>query len=260
MQELIAPRLAINHVDLTPCKCCGADALPFGSADFNKSCEDHRGKPLPAAGLDVPYHRCVVCGFTFTVAFDDLSSAEFQEHVYNAQYVLVDPDFVEARPRNNAAWVDRSFLSTNRSARALDYGGGNGLLASLLRQLGNARTESYDPFYDAVRPTGRFDLVTCFEVLEHTTTPYETLRDIRSLLGDRGLLVFSTLLQPEDFLTQGLAWWYAAPRNGHVSLYTRASLTALMKRLGLKWGSFNDHTHVAFRNKSSFVKQLPFVS
>jgi 2-polyprenyl-6-hydroxyphenyl methylase/3-demethylubiquinone-9 3-methyltransferase len=256
MRGLTAPGLVLKLVDSTPCKCCGADALSFGAVDFNKSCEDHRRKPLPVAGVDVPYHRCPRCGFVFTVAFDDLSGAAFQEHIYNAQYELVDPDFVDHRPRNNAAWVDATFLSTNRSARCLDYGGGNGLLAMLLRDAGSARAESYDPFYDAVRPTGRFDLVTCFEVLEHTARPYETLRDVRSLLDDRGLLVFSTLLQPVDFERQGLAWWYAAPRNGHVSLYTRASLTALMKRLGLKWGSFNDHTHVAFRTKPSFAKQL----
>jgi hypothetical protein len=253
---LHAPGLTLRQVDAAPCKCCGVDAPVFGAVDFSKSCEDHRRKPLPQSGIAVPYLRCLACGFTFTVAFDDLTAEQFQQHIYNESYVLVDPDFVDVRPRNNAKWVGDVILSGNAKLRVLDYGGGNGLLTSLLRERGLTRCESYDPFYGNLRPAGRFDVVTSFEVLEHTPTPFDTLRDMRSLLDERGLIVFSTLLQPADFLTHGLAWWYAAPRNGHVSLYTRDSLTALMKRLGLKWGSFNDHTHVAFRKKPPFASQL----
>ncbi|MEO7965962.1 MAG: class I SAM-dependent methyltransferase, partial [Gemmatimonadaceae bacterium] len=108
-----------------------------------------------------------------------------------------------------------------------------------------------DPFHfgSDARPARRFDIVTAFEVLEHSTTPEATLRDMRWFMADDGLMIFSTLLQPQDVTLRPLDWWYVAPRNGHVSLFSCAALDALMRKLGLKWASFNDNTHVAFRRR-----------
>jgi hypothetical protein len=240
----------LTTTELVACKCCGGPAALFGEVDFNKSCEDRRQSALPPSGISVPYHRCAACGFVFTVAFDAFSPADFHTHVYNDEYIRVDPDFVEIRPRHNAGVVAEKILAGSTERSVLDYGGGNGLLAQLLRDRGIARAASYDPFYaGSERPTARFDLVTSFEVMEHTPTPLETLRDLRWFMEDGGLIFFSTLLQPADFAGQGMSWWYAAPRNGHVSLYSRESMNALMKRLGLHWASFNDVLHVAFRRK-----------
>jgi 2-polyprenyl-6-hydroxyphenyl methylase/3-demethylubiquinone-9 3-methyltransferase len=222
----------------------------LGEVDFNKSCEDRRQVALPRSGLSIPYHRCGDCGFAFTVAFDGFTAADFHAHIYNEEYVSVDPDFVEVRPRHNAELVSQRILAGSAERSVLDYGGGNGLMSRLLRDRGITRAQSYDPFYaGSARPSTRFDLVTCFEVMEHTTTPYETMRDLRWFMQDRGMIVFSTLLQPASFASEGLAWWYASPRNGHVSLYSRESLNALTKRLGVSWASFNDVLHVAYRKK-----------
>ena len=35
----------------------------------------------------------------------------------------------------------------------------------------------------------------------------------------KGMVLFSTLVQPADIETQKLRCWYAAPRNGHISLF-----------------------------------------
>ena len=53
------------------------------------------------------------------------------------------------------------------------------------------------------------------------------------MLTDTGIILISTLLQPGDIDSQGLAWWYAAPRNAHVSLYSSASLRNARSRGGL---------------------------
>ena len=73
------------------------------------------------------------------------------------------------------------------------------------------------------------------------------MADMNSLLAENGLILFSTLLQPADIDQQGLNWWYAGPRNGHVSLFSRASLGRLVDPFGLKLGSFNDNLHVLYR-------------
>lgn len=240
-----------------PCKCCGAATVGFGAVDFSKSCEDTRRPPLPPTGIAIEYRRCPACGFVFTVAFDDFTPDDFRAHVYNDGYADVDPDFALDRPRNNAQWLADTIFPSQKSLRMLDYGGGDGTLAGHLRAAGFTNVETYDPFYGGGRPGGRYEVITCFEVFEHTPTPFETAREIRSLLADPGLLIFSTLMQPSDLAETGLSWWYAAPRNGHVSLHSRESITALFRRLGLKWGSFNDVVHVAYRGRMpAFARHL----
>lgn len=239
------------------CKCCGTVAVPMGTIDFHRTCEDQQAPVFALAGRPIPYHRCPACSFIFTVAFDHFAPDEWRREIYNDDYVRADPDFVDARPLSNAELIANNF-GHHSGITLLDYGGGNGLMARRLMEKGFTQATSYDPFYaGSTRPAGTFDLITSFEVLEHSPTPYDTLKDMRWFMGDKGMLFFSTLLQPADIDLQGLTWWYAAPRNGHVSLYSRASLDALMKRLGLVWGSCNDLLHVAFRKRPpAFARHL----
>lgn len=238
----------------TPCKCCGTPASLYGLLDFNKNCEIYRNNALDISGVPIYYHRCPECGFIFTTALDHFSKADFERHVYNDQYPLIDPDYQESRPRHNAKVVAH-LLSQARPARVLDYGGGNGTLAELLRQAGFSDVTTYDPFvprFDS-KPDGLFDCVICFEVLEHSTDPSRTLREIAELLTDTGIILISTLLQPGDIDRQGLAWWYAAPRNAHVSLYSSASLEKLARSAGFQVHSLDQSYHALVRENQSLV-------
>lgn len=243
-----------------PCKCCGASAFPYGVVDFHKNCEIHRQRRvLGVSGVPIYYHRCPECGFLFTTAFDDFSKEDFLEHVYNDDYVLVDPDYLGDRARGNAEMLMQLF-SAERPSRILDYGGGNGVLADRLREAGFPEVVSYDPFVPshAGRPEGRFDCVVCFEVVEHSTDPERTFAEMLDFLDEPGLIVFSTLLQPDDFERQGLDWWYCGPRNGHVSLFSRESLRALLEPMGLGCASFNANLHVLFREIPDFARPFLF--
>ena len=44
-----------------------------------------------------------------------------------------------------------------------------------------------------------------------------------------------------------MAWWYIAPRNGHVSIFTKQALALAWARHGFKTAALNDGTHLAFR-------------
>ena len=76
------------------------------------------------------------------------------------------------------------------------------------------------------------------------------------LLADEGIILFSTLTQPADFDQLRLHWWYAGPRNGHVSLYSRESLTILFQQLGLQLFSISELVHVAYRKLPAFAAHL----
>ncbi len=59
--------------------------------------------------------------------------------------------------------------------------------------------------------------------------------DLSALLKDDGIVIFSTLLSDGNVAErQRLTWWYASPRNGHISLYSRDSLEHLAARGGFR--------------------------
>jgi len=240
------------------CKCCGAVAFAYGVVDFHKNCELYRGRSvLGISGVPIYYHRCPVCQFIFTTAFDHFTKDDFLQHIYNGDYLLVDPDYQEARPKANAAWLCNVF-SQGKPRQLLDYGGGSGVLAESLRASGFADTMTYDPFVPrhSTRPSRRFACIVSFEFLEHTTHPTMTIADMNECLADPGLIIFSTLVQPADIDAQGLNWWYAGPRNGHVSLYSKMSLAVLGQRHGFALGSFSDSMHVFFRAVPDFARHF----
>jgi tetratricopeptide (TPR) repeat protein/SAM-dependent methyltransferase len=240
------------------CKCCDSAAHYFGAVDFAKNCEELRGCVLPVKGRFVPYFRCGACGFLFSDDFDAWPPERFVAEIYNDQYSAVDPDFVARRPAANVVMLQQWFGADKASLRMLDYGGGNGSLAQGLRQAGFRGAESYDPLYDRnqPRPAAKFDLVVSFEVVEHMPHPVEGFNELLDFLSEEGMLLFSTLIQPANIETLGLSWWYAAPRNGHISLHTRASLALLLQRRGLQLTSLDDNLHLAYRSVPAFAAGL----
>jgi len=246
----------VADVRPTLCKVCEGPSPLFGVIDFHKSCIEAQGKRLPMSGYPVYYRRCSSCSFTFTNAFDGWSQEDFREHIYNQDYVVVDPDYISVRPTVNAKVLIETFQAQRGAMEILDYGGGGGLLAENLRAQGFSAA-TYDPFssFDAM-PEQKFDLITCFEVMEHVPSPKETVATMVSLLKKPGAILFSTLVQPAGFEGMGLNWWYAGPRNGHVSLYSTQSLATLFKPHGMRVGSFSEGLHMAYAEVPAFAAHL----
>lgn len=238
--------------------CRGACSL-LEPVDFNKSCEEASGKFLDPAGIPVCYALCDQCGFCFAPALAAWELEEFGERIYNDEYVFVDPDYAETRPRANAANLISMFGDRAHSIGHLDYGGGSGLLAKILRE-SDWRSTSYDPFVDrnlGVAQLGKFDLITAFEVFEHVPDVRELMSNLRALLSPNGLVLFSTLLSDGNIHPgQKPSWWYASPRNGHISLFSRNSLAILARNNGFNLGSFSAGFHVFFTHVPSWADHL----
>lgn len=213
------------------CKICGGNSTIFDVADFNKCCSPEFYE-YGTSGIEVSYYRCDVCGFAFTRLFDDWTPQDFTRFIYNGDYVKVDHEYADSRPRRMAATAARR-LAGQPHLRILDYGSGSGLFADQMRSRGFANVSSYDPFTSPDRPNGRFDVVTCHEVLEHTISPLATMLDIAGFLDPGGCLFFGTSVQPQNFGELRANWWYVGPRNGHVSIYSLHSLARLGQSVGL---------------------------
>ena len=232
------------------CPICAANCSPLGVVDFNKCCSDGAQSVLPRSGVGISYVLCDQCGFCFAPEFAAWSLEDFETRIYNAEYVLVDPDYVDARPRANASSLLATFGERGKELRHLDYGGGRGLLSELLREKG-WQSESYDPFVDRSVPLpdlGQFDLVTAYEVFEHVPDVRRLVADLASLLKPDGVVLFSTLLSDGNVSQwHSLTWWYAAPRNGHISLFSARSLAALGAIEGFAVGSFSQDLHAYWK-------------
>lgn len=240
------------------CKICGGAAELYGVVDFHKSCAEAQGVRLPLSGVPIYYRRCKTCAFLFTDAFDDWDHDQFKRYIYNDGYLVVDSDYVSARPRANAEAVARLWDAHKAETRVLDYGGGNDVFCAVLRERGFPVALTYDPMTPeyARRPEGKFDLVTCFETLEHMPDPAAGIALVLEHVAEPGLVFYSTLAQPADFEKYGLAWWYVGPRNGHVSIFSKRALTLAWGRYGYRTVSFNDDVHLAFRTLPSFLAHL----
>jgi len=233
------------------CKCCDGHADFFGAVDFAKTCEDRKDSAFPPAGRPVPYFRCRHCGFVFTTFCDAWSAKRMADEIYNDEYVLADPEFIEKRPRHFSGILTELFGRQRLTISILDYGGGRGTLASLLRNAGFVDCATFDPFFGETAVfRRRHDLVTAFEVVEHSRDPLGTFRDALSYMAAGGALLFTTTVQPDPVDPH---WWYIAPRNGHVSIHTTLSLSELARRCGAYYFSFDPNLHMLYRDKRSPV-------
>lgn len=267
------------------CPVCGGPTRWHDVVDFHKSCLDiepgPQGQRLPFSGEAVYYARCTPrdeagsgCGFTFAPALMAWSDETMRKRIYNEAYAVVDPDAAARRPAANAQWLLAALpgfaaacqqAEQGAGARHLDYGGGAGRLSEMLRQVGWT-SDSFDPFFappsgavGGVAPSGRYQLITAFEVFEHASHPKELALALTKRLAPGGLLIISTLLSDEHVRQgQPLAWWYAAPRNGHIALHSAHSLRLLMRSVGLSLGHLQAGLlHVAWRPPSAAVPDAP---
>jgi hypothetical protein len=227
--------------------------------DFNKSCEEVRGKFLHLSGVPVYYRLCRHCGFCFAPEFSLWKPEEFRRRIYNDGYLDVDPDYREVRPRANARNLLKMFRDHGPRISHLDYGGGSGILSALLAADG-WQSRSYDPFVETAPPLeqdAKFELITAFEVFEHVPQPKSLVAALASLLHAQGMVLFSTLASDRHIApNRRLTWWYASPRNGHISLYSRKSLAILGKGMGFNFGSFSTGFHAYWKSVPLWAQHI----
>lgn len=237
-----------------PCKICDSHATPFDLVDFNKT-GHHSKYPYGVAGIPVRYDRCDNCGFIFTGFFDSFTADQWSEYVYNDEYYIgVDPEYAEIRPQYNARWFSTLLAGRKGSLLGLDYGGGNGRTVELMRTMGWAY-DCWDPFGHtdmAPENAGRYNFCSSMEVFEHTPDPVGSLRSLVEKCSPDKLMIMIGTGAHDGIVTDEtrLNWWYAAPRNGHISLYSKKSLEMLAAKFGLDYVSLSMGTHLMVRGYS----------
>ncbi len=225
------------------CPICNNSSIIWGCVDFNKSCEELNEKYLEYSGVPIYYLKCSNCNHIFSSDFDDWDFEDFKENIYNEEYILVDPEYNGTRSKRDA----QNFINliNNKSYKILDYGSGNNFFEKELTDKGY-NVESFDPLFHDIKKfkNKKYDVITAFEVLEHSNKPVDTLNEIYSFLKPNGKILITTLVN--DIL-QGKRdpnYWYLAPRNGHVAMFSNKSLEILFSKVGMKVKHLAWNTHL----------------
>ncbi len=236
------------------CQICGATSIILDVVDFSKSCEEAKGIYLEPCGVPIYYYQCTHCSFTFAPEIQNWSESKFLEDIYNENYFKVDPEYIEIRPRANFDVIHNIFGSKRADIIHLDYGGGNGRFSALLKSA-HWNSTSYDPLIDdssIFNSLGVFNLITAFEVFEHVPRIDKLMSDLSTLSAPDCLVLYSTLLVDGNISkNQRLTWWYASPRNGHISLFSRKSLSILAEKFNFNFVSFSSGLH-------GFYREIPY--
>jgi SAM-dependent methyltransferase len=228
------------------CPICAASCSPLDEVDFNKCFSDGAQPVLPRSGIGISYVLCDECRFCFAPEFMTWSLEDFEVKIYNAEYIVVDPDYLDTRPRANANSLLATFGDRGKELRHLDYGGGRGLLGELLCEQGWQST-SYDPFVDrsvSLRDLGQFDLVTAYEVFEHVPDVRRLVTELARLLTQMASCCSARCCPMETYLPVARCLG-GMPRHG------TATLACFRRGVWLPLGRAKDSQSAAFRKTAT---------
>ena len=207
--------------------------IPFNTAQD--------GQDSPSKALDqtsVEYWRCGTCGHVFAPWLIAQTPEWLSQYIYNAEYPHYDADYLDevaGRVKNQEKALVYGYHFARKAIRHLDYGSGEGRLSKKLQSVGFA-SESYDPFSNPVRPSGKFNLITAFEVIEHAPDPHRFLASLQPFMDEPCLIRIGTTPNDGEDIRD---WWYANPRVGHLNLFSVRSMARLARTHNLSLSVVN---------------------
>lgn len=235
----------------THCRLCGADDAEFLRLTHDLALEDDETFPLV---------RCRHCGLMYLqIRPSPAEMGRYYPPEYHRRYrpaVKDEPFFLmrwirQLKFRRRKQTLEE--VSTQVPGRILDVGCSTGAFLDSMRECGwetyGVETSSYAVNYarkqlglevfegrltDAQLPTGHFDVVTLWDVLEHTFDPLAVLYEVNRLLVDDGIVALTVPnWKSWDRRLFGHAWiGYDPPR--HLYVFTQPVLQSLFEKAGFR--------------------------
>ncbi len=174
------------------------------------------------------YYFCDECQFLFA------QSPSWLNEAYTAPINVCDTGMMARNISLSKKVATIIYFLFEWDARFLDYGGGYGIFTRLMRDIG-FDFYWYDPYSTNLFARGfelgdgdsNFELLTCFEVLEHLVDP---VKEIEKMFGFSDNILFSTQLLPSD-IPQPNEWSYYGLEHGqHISFYSLETLQFIAKK------------------------------
>jgi 2-polyprenyl-3-methyl-5-hydroxy-6-metoxy-1,4-benzoquinol methylase len=230
---------------------------------------------------DIDMVRCRACGLVYVdrrVHEEDLGSVYGEAYFRSSDsQELGYDDYVGERP-NLARTFDRRVRNIERAlgrrgGRLLDIGCATGFFLDVARSrgfevqgveisayaAGVARQElgldvHLGPLRSFPRPEQAFDVITLWDVIEHSLGPLEDLRQVASLLRPGGLLVLAT---PDVESWPARLYgrrWIGIKEHEHFFYFSRPTISRCLEETGfsaLRFGTIGKYVSMGF-----FIKRI----
>jgi len=214
-----------------------------------------------------------------------MADVEFDHHQYeaNTYYSMIHDTREEIEKEWGVRWryILNKIIERRRSPSLLDVGAGNGYFIALavgefaLRAKGIEISEREIQFAKDVlgiqlinenitQHVMQYDVVTCFNVIEHVVNPKLFLSALVQRVNPGGMLVITT---PNPACihvrVKGLRRWNMIDPPHHINLFTRKSLTALIQSNNLEelhYGTLSTYINFvrSIDSRSMLLKRLFF--
>lgn len=195
-------------------------------------------KALIRKKYQAEYYRCSVCDFMFIK--DPIWLKEAYENPIN----LTDTGYVMRNVYLSKKTLILFTLIFGSKFTYLDYAGGYGMLARLMRDYG-LNFLNDDPYTQNLFAQGfeykkeEIEALTCFECFEHLVNPTE---EIEKMLIITKNIFFSTRLLPQNLPDND--WEYYGLEHGqHVSFYSKKTFEFLAKKYNINYYTNGDNLH-----------------
>jgi hypothetical protein len=225
------------------CRVCGSLAVPlFETVVLQR----HK----------VTYFECPSCEFVQT------EEPYWLEEAYNSAFTTTDTGALQRSLVLKKSTAALLYFAFNAQGRFVDYAGGYGTLARLMRDIGFDfySTDLYAENFMAKgfdAAPGKYELATAFECFEHFVSPCQELEKI---LTYSDTIFFTTQLCPKPAPAIN-AWWYYAPHHGqHIALYRPKTLAYLAQQYGLHYHRFLHYHLFTKKPVSAFFFSLLIVA
>ena len=172
------------------------------------------------------FYKCTNCDGIFRPKDTFLTAEEEKEHYEKHNNDVFDERYQAfVSPIVNAVLHDFS-----PEAKGLDFGSGTGpVIAKMLTDKGY-QVQNYDLFF-ANEPSllqGKYDYVSCCEVMEHFHQPYKEFKLLKSLLLSKGKLYCKTEVYTNQKPFEN---WFYKDDFTHVFIYQLKTLEWIQKNL-----------------------------
>lgn len=198
---------------------------------------------------DIAYDRCDACGFVLSRTHYDMSERDWEQ--LNNQWVSAyqgtdenpeDPRWLERFEAQSRIIGDVAARGLLPPGRWLDYGAGDGKLATKLHDEHGIHIEKYEhssnPAKGYLRPEElepkAFSVVIHTAVMEHLRFR-EQFDKLFSLVSDDGAMILHTLVA--EHVPQNPDWFYLL--SVHCSFFTNRAMQVLFEEHGYQCSIYN---------------------
>jgi len=181
---------------------------------------------------NIKYYHCSHCKFMQT------EEPYWLDEAYKESINASDTGYMQRNLNLSKKLTILLSLVFNKNDSFLDYAGGYGVFARLMRDIGfnyywddKFTTNLFARGFEVVNG-GQYEAVTTFESFEHFVNPLE---EIEGLLTMSKSIIFSTELLPNSIPRPQDWWYYGLDHGQHISFYSLKTFEFIAKKYNLNY-------------------------